>query len=132
MENSIIGKWSYNKTEDGWWSNDSYDTEEDAIKHGLEFAKEEELDTYYVGQFVPVSLSPAIDVDDIIERTAESLDEDWGGEFDHGDSWQGKLSEENIQELQKLLEQTFVAWVDKNDLNPTSCTVVTISGHKVV
>jgi hypothetical protein len=131
MENSIIGKWSYNKNEDGYWSNETFDSKEEAIKYGAEFALEEEIETYYVGQFYPVSLNVHIGVDDIIERTAESLDDDFGSEFEHGDQWQGKLPDEKIEELEKMLEETFMAWADKNDLHPTSCTVIEISRHKV-
>lgn len=131
MENSIIGKWSYNRTEDGWWSNDTFDTEEEAIKYGLEFAKEEELDTYFVGRFEPVGLNPQIDAVCIIENTAESLDADWGSDFDHGDRWMGKLSDEHYEELEKMMEETFNNWLEKNNLYPTSCTVIDITTHRV-
>ena len=123
------GKWSYNFTEDGIWDNDTFDTKEEAFEAGLlASALEDDYETFYTGKLAPITISQnsAIDVDDILERVGEQLDEEYGGDFDHGEQWYDAIKKEDQDTLETMLNATFHEWLQKTNNHPTSLTIVDI------
>lgn len=118
------GKWTYNNTEDGWWNHDTFDTKTEAIENGKIAAVEYDWSTLFVGQVSYVQLDTTFDADDVIYEKATWLDENYGGDYDHGEKWQESISQDDVYLLAEMLEEAFKNWLKKTNNYPSSFTIV--------
>lgn len=119
----MTGKWTFNNTYDGNWSNDKFETKEEAIAGGLAYAKEDEWNSLFVGQVEENTVPNPIDSDDLLVRASEMLDEDGGSEFDFGDCFVNHITDEQEDDLQSMLEETYYKWVEKHNIKTHSWTI---------
>ena len=91
---------------DGNWCEDVFLTKEEAIKRGIEYAKEEEITEFYVAEITEIPVIASFDMDDILNRVSENMDENYGWEDgEPGESFYENLSNEDIDVLEKMLEK---------------------------
>lgn len=120
-----VGNWTYNKYEDGNWCEDDFATKEEAIKNGIEFAKEEEIREFYVAQIAEIPVMASFCMDDILNRVSENMDENYGWEDgEPGERFYENLSNEDIDVLEEMLEKTFDKWVKDRNIK---CPCYTLS-----
>lgn len=120
------GDWTFNDQEDGNWSNDQFDTKEEAIVAGIEYAQEEQWSNLYVGMVQEIPVISPIDADNIIERTAEKIDEDYGGDYEPGDRFDDSLQCGDSDHLQKLLDEAFYKWVEDRNIKCPCFTIESV------
>lgn len=119
----LAGKWSFNNREDDTWPHDMFDTKEEAIKEGLIYAKDEAWPSLFVGRCVEVSVPSPIDVEALLERIAEAIDEEGGSEWEAGDKFLNSLACEQDDDLECLLNGAFLAWVNKHNIRTGFYTI---------
>jgi len=117
------GDWTFNDQEDGNWSNDQFSTKEEAITAGIEYAQEEGWSNLYVGMVQEIPVISPIDADDVIEKTAEKIDEDYGGDYDPGERFDDSLQCGDNDHLQKLLDEAFYKWVEDRNIKCPCFTI---------
>ena len=113
MKKKETGKWCISN--DGELYNaDDYDTKEDAI----ESAKEDyEYMNFYVAKVVDLEFE-ASDVslsDNAYESLSEALFEEVG---EVAENWDNDVTQEQLNELDEMLGNTVIEWVNKNNLQP--------------
>ena len=73
----IENKWAFNETEDGLWSNEMFDTKEEAIEGAKDYLEDDaSQEVMYIGQCVTISLPTYVDVDSIFDRLNENYAEE--------------------------------------------------------
>ncbi|SMC63854.1 DUF2188 domain-containing protein [Sporomusa malonica] len=117
------GDWTFNNHEDGNWCNDHFSTKEEAIAAGIEYAKDERWERLYVGQVQEIPVDSPIDADSVIEKAAEKIDDDYGGDHDTGDRFMNSLECGDSERLQELLDEAFYKWVAEREIK---CPCLTI------
>lgn len=120
------GDWTFNNRNEDSWSNEHFNTKEEAVKAGIEYAKEEGWTNLYVGQVQEIPVSSPIDADDIIEKVAEKIDENYGGDFDPGERFLNNLECGDGDRLQALLDEAFGKWVDERNIKCPCFTIENI------
>lgn len=113
---SSNGKWMYEYCGAERWSiSDEYDTKEDAIRAGKEWAESEALDSFEVGKCVDPTI-PGIDGDRIIEDVTEAM-YDVVGEV--SEDWLQKVKREDVASLEEKLNKVFRQWLKDTGNMPT-------------
>ena len=110
------GDWTFNNYNYDTWSNDHYDTKEEAIAAGVELANDEGWLRLYIGQVQEIPVDSPMDADDVIERTAESIDDNYGGDWKPGDRFLSGIDDGDSERLQELLDEAFGRWVIKRNI----------------
>jgi len=108
--------------EEGWDLGD-HETREAALDEARERHPGE---TVYTGKKGPPDY-PCIDADEVIDRLREAAGDQFG---DFTDEWMDKATEEQIEDLGKMLQATFDAWMGRYDHKPRWFSVVEIEKHE--
>lgn len=125
------GKWSFNEVDRELWGNPEFDTKEEAIEAGRKEAKTEGWKSFNVGRFELMVMDIEIDEEDILNGKAEQLDDEYGGDFEPGDYWYERITEESRELLRVKLSSAFEAWLDETGLTPDTCIVTNIKTIEV-
>ena len=102
--------WTFSYVEEYDWDNDEFDTKEEAIKAGIEYAKEYNYDYIYVGEIFNITLELCTYAEDVIEDISNYLDNEFG-DIDAGFKFMNGISSENEARLQELLDDAFNEWL---------------------
>ena len=102
--------WTFSYVEEYDWDNDEFDTKEEAIKAGIEYAKEYNYDYIYVGEIFNITLELCTYAEDVIEDISNYLDNEFG-DIDAGFKFMNGISNENEARLQALLDDAFNEWL---------------------
>jgi hypothetical protein len=108
------GKWTYNDVDDGIWSNDDFETEEEAVKYGREATLDEENDCFYIGQIVP--FVPSVDAAMIIDSISENACEECG---ESADGYLDYVDKKDIAKLAVRLNEVLDKWLTDTGNEPT-------------
>lgn len=122
------GRWSYNECGSEYWSNDDYETRQDAIEAAFEnedFVKsnvEKDDEKNYmlpiaVGEIKQPNICDSQDVADVVLDFIRDHHADVYGE--HGCDYLDNVKKEQEDELNELLTKVIDEWADKYKLQPT-------------
>lgn len=112
-----MSKWTYNDQESDIWSFDHYDTKEEAIAAGEEEAKELGwLFEFFVGEVVETPIDYKVDASDVIDKAAEHIDDNYGGDWDPGETFVSMIKDEDTECLDKLLNDAFAKWIEERGI----------------
>lgn len=117
------GDWTFNNREDNLWTHDNFGTKEEAVSAGIEYAKEKSWSNLYVGQVQEIPVVSPIDADDIIEKAAEKIDDNYGGDYDLGDRFISGIGCCDSERLQELLDEAFCKWVEERNIKCNCFTI---------
>ncbi|MDF2563739.1 MAG: hypothetical protein K0Q53_134 [Massilibacillus sp.] len=123
MEN----QWTFNSQEEGMWGYDEFSTKKEAIKAGIEYAKDEKWGNLYVGQIKQEPVPCCIDIDGIIESVGESIDEIDSGDSGYSENFFNSLTNEQEIDLELMLEETFNKWVEKHNIKSQAFTIKNVT-----
>jgi len=112
MERIKTNKWCISRDEELFF--DEYNTKEEAIAEGIDGYG---YNMFYVGQIVELKFNEA-DMPDS-ENIIEQLNDYVYNECNVEDDWYENISREQEKELDKILAETILKWIDKNNLHPT-------------
>ena len=102
--------WTFSYAEEYGWVNDDFYSKEEAIKAGIDYAKECNYDYIYVGEIFNINLELRTYAETVIEDIAYQLDNECG-DIDAGTSFINSISNENEARLQELLDDAFNEWL---------------------
>ena len=122
----INDKWVYSMDEEVFSNSDYFDTKEEAIEAGEEYAKDCGYSQYYVGQCK--EFIPRVDAEDLIERMQEQAYEEVG---EVTEDWLEDATSEAINELAEELHMLFQKWMKKYSLEPSFYRVEAIDSYSV-
>jgi len=105
------GKWTFNSVDEGLWSNDVYDTKEEAIAA----AKRDGLSIFFVGRIELMSLPQLNIAEEIIERLTEHAFEECG---EAAENWICDADLNDIQQLDDAINDVIKEWLKDNALMP--------------
>lgn len=115
MKVTKTGKWIISQDEEYWDSVDEFDSKEEAIK----FGKEEYLhEDFYVGQMYNIKFEGKELYDPserIIDELSDCLYDEVG---DCSENWWNSITREQEKDLNKMINETVLKWIEKNDLKP--------------
>jgi hypothetical protein len=114
-------KWTYNVFDDDIWSNDDYETKEDAIKHGREAALNEENDCFFVGQIVP--FIPSINAYAVLDGISENACEECG---ESGHDYLTCVDKKDVEKLEEQLNEVLNKWLIDTGNEPYFWKIETI------
>ena len=114
--------WTFSLAEEYGWVNDDFYSKEEAIKAGIDYAKECNYDYIYVGEIFNINLELRTYAETVIEDIAYQLDNECG-DIDAGTSFINSISNENEARLQELLDDAFNEWLKECNI---TCPVHTI------
>lgn len=116
------GRWTFNESEDGLWSNEDFETIEEAIDAAKEyFCSEQEV--MYIGRCEVVSLPIYIDVDDIFEQLNEHYSEDC---FEYDDYLFEDVKKEDREWLEGKLQDLMVEFYKKTGIKSEQYTMINV------
>ncbi|KIN79756.1 hypothetical protein SD74_19155 [Clostridium botulinum] len=103
------------------WSSDiEGNSREDVIADGMEYAKEEGLASFRIGQCISVSI-PTLDTDSILEDAYDQIYDEVG---ESAEGFLDDVTSEQEKELEDKLNEVFYNWIKKHKLEPTCYTVI--------
>ena len=114
--------WTFSPAKEYGWVNDDFYSKEEAIKAGIDYAKECNYDYIYVGEIFNINLELRTYAETVIEDIAYQLDNECG-DIDAGTSFINSISNENEARLQELLDDAFNEWLKECNI---TCPVHTI------
>ena len=114
--------WTFSHADEYGWDNDEFDTKEEAIVAGIDYAKECNYEYIYVGEIFNITLELRTYAETVIEDIAYQLDNECG-DIDAGTSFINSISSENEARLQELLDDAFNEWLKECNI---TCPVHTI------
>lgn len=129
----IKGKWSCSTNEEVWDCFEQFDTEEEAIQHGITHCEEmgEEFDTlYWTGRIDPLDAETLGKAGVSAAHIVEEMDSwmfDNLGEVSEGN--EVEATKEQLAELDQLLAQVTCAWLTKHKLVPVLCSLDATRSH---
>ena len=104
--------WSFSHAEEYGWDNDEFDTREEAIQAGIDYADEYNYDYIYIGEWFNFTLELCTYAEDVIVDISIFLDNEFG-DIDAGFKFMNGISSENEARLQELLNDAFNKWVEE-------------------
>jgi hypothetical protein len=119
--------WCIALHDDEHFGSDSYKTKEEAIAAGIEQAKEEGLECFWVGLATLATL-PTISASDLLENLGESMYDDYG---ECSEDYLAHVEEKHEEELEEQLNAVFQAWSEKYDYTPEFWSVGSIERIEV-
>lgn len=125
------GEFSFNMLRECTWRNDQFPTFEEALAAGIKMAKEEKWETLFIGQVVEVPVTYQIDADDIVERIAENIDENYGDDWEPGEEFLENLEKGDIEALQEELDGAISRWVEKRKIRTHCFTMENVGEVKL-
>lgn len=107
------GKWVFNDSEYGLWNKgEEFETREEVIKYGTEYAKENQWESVFIGQIKEIPVKSQICAEEVINDTAEYIDDNYDScDLEFGQKFIDGISTEDSDCLQKLLDTAFYEWV---------------------
>jgi len=124
-------KWSYNFSEDGLWDNEVFETGEEAYEAGKDAALEDGYEVFYIGQLVPITIPQnyVMVTDEVLRQVSQYLDDEYGSEFEHGERWYEKITEDEKLTLDEMLNNALQAWLEKTHNHPKTLMVTDIDEY---
>lgn len=122
------GKYTFNLFNCERWGNGLFDTKEDAIKEGMAYAKNDDLECFWIGKTKKPSFNP-INIDLILERAADSLAYEVGDDL--ASEWYQDIPIEDVKKLEEKLKGAFGKWMQATDNQPKCYSVVDIERIEV-
>jgi hypothetical protein len=119
-------KWTYNVFDDDNWSNDDYETKEEAIKHGREAAPGEGNDCFFVGQIVP--FVPSVDAYAVLDGISEKACEECG---ESGHDYLTCVKKKDVEKLEAQLNKVLNKWLTDTGNEPYFWKIETIQKIKI-
>lgn len=117
MKATKVYKWSYSG--DNEYYHKTCDTREEAIKEGIKYLEGSGNDCLYIGQCCPVRFEVSdMEFINIEEILLDILAEEVG---ECGENWE--LSKEQNEELNTLLGEVLVKYLDEHNLQPNCYNV---------
>lgn len=113
-------RYGFNSQEEGTWCNCDCETKEQAILEGKEYYLDEQRTHFFVGEVIETPVLNPLDADDLIEKAAELIDENYGGDWDPGERFYEHVEKEQIKDLQTMLEKVWESWIDKHNIKSHS------------
>lgn len=116
MKITKTGKWTISQDEEYWSYSEEFDSKEEAIEFGKEECCHED---FYVGQKYDLEFDGK-DLYDPSERIIGELSyllEDDIGEY--AESWWNNITAEQELDLNKMINETVLKWIEKNKLQPS-------------
>lgn len=120
---SMNGRWTFNESEDGLWSNDDFETKDEAIEEAKAYLSENDQEEMYIGQCETVLLPTYIDVDDIFEQLDEHYSEDC---FEYDDYLFEDVSKEDREWLEGKLRDLILEFYQKAKIKSTQYTMTKV------
>jgi len=118
----IEGRWTFNESQDGLWSNDDFETREEAVEAAREyFCSEQEI--MYIGRCEVVPLPTYFDVDDIFERLNEHYSEDC---FEYDDYLFEDVTKEDREWLESKLQDLILEFYKRAGIKSEQFTMVDV------
>jgi hypothetical protein len=114
-------KWTYSLDEENFSNCDYFDTKEEAIEAGKEYAIDCEENYIYIGKCK--EYIPWIDVERIIEQVGDTAYDNLG---EAAEDYLCDVSKDAEKELEKKITEVFFEWLNKYNLNPNFYSVVNI------
>jgi len=116
----IENKWTFNETEDGLWSNEMFDTKEEAIEGAKDYLEDEALQVMYIGQCVTISLPTYIDVDSIFDRLSDQYAEEC---YEYDDYLFDDVTKKDSDWLEDKMGNLMKEFYEKIKLESTQYTI---------
>lgn len=122
-------KWTYRleNDEQGVWMHDTYKTKDEAIKKGIEQAKECNAKEISIGKTVQDVL-PNIDADDVISDIQDNMYDAYG---DFAEDYLDYVKTEEIKELDNKLNAVLQEWLENNNLEPNFYHIIEVEKLEV-
>ena len=122
-------KWTYRLESygQGSWMHDTYKTKDEAIKKGIEQAKECNAKEVLIVKTVQDAI-PVIDVDTVIENIQDDMCEAYG-EFAEG--YLNCVKSEQALDLEKKLNAVLQEWLKDNNLEPDFYHIIEVEKIEV-
>ncbi len=115
MKITKTGKWTISQYEEYWSYSEEFDSKEDAIKFGKEEYPHED---FYIGQVYGLKFDRK-DLYDPSERIIEELDIELYEEIGEvSEYWRDGITREQELDLNKMINETVLKWIEKNKLQP--------------
>jgi len=101
-----------------------------AVAEGIRKAQAhpDSISTVYVGQKIVPSPRASGNARQVVDAIARKMKDDAG---DIADDFLGGVTEQQVMDLDKQIEQATMGWIEKNDLSPHFYLVEAISEHPV-
>jgi len=112
-----MSKWTYNEHEDDTWYYGFYESREEAIAAGREEAKEFGWGKLFVGEVAEIPIGYSIDADDVIDRIAEHIESNHGGDWDADEVFLENVTDEDSKYLQKFLDDALEKWINERNIS---------------
>ncbi len=112
-----MSKWSFNSQETGDWCYGIFDTMEEAVAEGMEYAKELSWSELFIGEVVEVPIGYSIDADSVIEHIAENIEENHGGDWGADQAFLDNIGDKDTECLQKILDDALEKWVNERNIS---------------
>ena len=120
----IEGRWTFNESEDGYWSNEDFETREEAIEAAKEYAEENLIEfPMYIGKCEIVPLPTYVDTDDIFEQLNEHYSEDC---FEYDDYLFEDVSKEDQKWLEGKLQDLMLEFYKKTGIKSEQFTMANV------
>lgn len=113
--------WSYNEVNNEDWNKGIFDTREEALKEGLEYAKECGWNELVIGELEELPLPDYIDVEGLLEQLEDQYSCEIS-EYD-GDLY-GDVSKDNLEWLQSQLNDLLEQFHNKAEVKSTWFRVI--------
>ena len=103
-----------------WVADIEGNSREDIIADGMEYANDEGLSFFRIGQCIPAGI-PTLDIDSVLEGAYEQVYNEVG---ESAEGFLNDVTKEQQKELEDKLNEVFYQWVKKYRLEPTCYTVI--------
>ena len=127
-----MSKWTFNSQEGEIWPHDLFETREEALAAGMKYAKEERLSELFIGEAVDTPIDFTFNADDVIEKVAEYIDDNYGGDWDPGQTFSSSISKEDEESLENLLNDAFEKWIEEREIKSHTFLVQNIERIELV
>ena len=118
--------WNFNEHEEVWQN--SCPTIEDCIDEAKWEKEDREIAEKHVFIGEVESYKPKIDAEDVIENVIEAAYQECG---ECSEGWIDSLTKEPIKDLDNMLNQTFLDWLEQNKLLPGFGNFIKVSKYNL-
>ena len=125
----VGNNWTYRleSDEQGVWMHDTYKTKDEAIKKGIEQAKECNAKEVLIGKAVQDAI-PVIDVEVILDNIVNDMYEVYG---ELSDGYLDNVKSEQAIDLEKKLNAVLQDWLKNNNLEPNFYHIIEVEKLEV-
>lgn len=121
------GQWMYHVGYSETWTEGEYfNTEEEAIKEGREYAKEEGYEQYETGQ-IQIFI-PCVNVSSVLDNIREDAYERCG---EAGEDYFDDVTRDHESELEDRFNEVLIQWMEEHKLNTQYFNLDNIKDHSI-